>query len=67
MVPGLRLRIPPPKQAGTTTAATKPPKPSGNGQAAAVKPKVKDDEFDDIVDSPPAQSLSDELNDEVDF
>ena len=67
MVPGLRVRIPPPKQAGTTAAATKPPKLSGNGQSAAVKPKVEDDELDDIVESPPAQSLSDELNDEVDF
>ena len=67
MVAGLRVRIPPPKQAGTTAAATKPPKLSGNGQSAAVKPKVEDDELDDIVESPPAQSLSDELNDEVDF
>ena len=67
MVPGLRVRIPPPKQASTTTAATKSPKLSGDGQAAAVKPKVKDDELDDIVESPPAQRLSDELNDEVDF
>ena len=67
MVPGLRVRIPPPKQASTTAAAAKLPKLSGNGQAAAVKPKVKDDELDDIVESPPAQRLSDELNDEVDF
>jgi hypothetical protein len=66
MVPGLRVRIPPPKQGGVTTAA-KPSQPSGNGQSVAVKPKVKDDELDDIVQSPPAQSLSDELNDEVDF
>jgi hypothetical protein len=66
-VAGLRARIPPPKQASTTTAATKPPKLSGNGQAAAVKPEVKDDELDDIVELPSAQSLSDELNDEVDF
>jgi hypothetical protein len=67
MVAGLRVRIPPPKQGSTTTAATKPPKLSGNGQAGAVKQKVKDDELDDIIESPPAQSLSDELNDEVDF
>ena len=67
MVAGLRVRIPPPKQASTATAATKPPKLSGNGQAAAVKPEVKENELDDIVESPPAQSLSDELNDEVDF
>ena len=66
MVPGLRVRIPPPKQSGVATAA-KPSQPSGNGQSVAVKPKVKDDELDDIVQSPPAQSLSDELNDEVDF
>jgi len=66
MVPGLRVRIPPPKQSGVTTAA-KPSQPSGNSQTAAAKPKVKDDELDDIIESPPAQSLSDELNDEIDF
>jgi hypothetical protein len=68
MTPALRVRIPPPKQASTTTTvATKPPKLSGNGRTTTVKPKVEDDELDDIVELPPEQSLSDELNDEVDF
>jgi hypothetical protein len=67
MVAGLRVRIPPPKQASTTTAAAKSPELSSNGQAAALKPKVKDDELDDILESPPAQNLSDELNEEIDF
>ena len=68
MVPGLRVRIPPPKQAGTMAA--KPVKPSGNGQTAAAEPKVqpvKDDELEEFIESPPAQSPRDELNDEVDF
>src|SRR5262245_37562000 len=37
MTPGLRVRIPPPKQDTTATADPKPT-PSGNGQAAAAAP-----------------------------
>jgi hypothetical protein len=37
MVPGLRVRIPPPKHAGQAVAPLKP-KHSANGQAAATKP-----------------------------
>ena len=66
MVPGLRVRIPPPKQGGVTTAA-KPSQPSGNGQTVAAKPSVKDDELDDDIKPPPAQSLADELDDEISF
>jgi len=66
MVPGLRVRIPPPKQSGVATAA-KPSQPSGNGQTVAAKPSVKDDELDDDIKPPPAQSLADELDDDVSF
>jgi len=66
IVPGLRVRIPPPKQAVTTTAA-KPSQASGNGQTVAAKPSVKDDELDDDIKPPPAQSLADELDDEISF
>jgi hypothetical protein len=57
MVPGLRIRIPPPKE--------------GNGQAAA-KPKPKPPVSDPELDEPPAKpaarpSLAEELDDEIDF
>jgi hypothetical protein len=69
MVPGLRVRIPPPKQA--SQAATVKPKPSGNGQTAvAAKPKPPVEEELDDVDAPPAQSQTtdvDEFDDEVPF
>jgi hypothetical protein len=64
MVPGLRVRIPPPKHGGAE------PKPSSNGQTVAAKPKPPvDDELDDI-DAPPAQSQTtdaDELDDGIPF
>ena len=47
MVPGIRVRIPPPKQHGQSAVAAKP-KPPGNGQtavAAKQKPPV-DEELD---------------------
>ena len=70
MVPGLRVRIPPPKP-GSQVAAVKP-KPSGNGQiaVAAAKPKPPADDELDEVDEPPAQSQTtdvDEFDDEVPF
>ena len=67
----LRVRIPPPKQAGAT-AAVSPSKPaqSGNGAATAAPPPnptpaapVDDPE---LADQPP-KSLSDELDDEIGF
>jgi hypothetical protein len=69
MVQGLRVRIPPPKHGGATTAATKPPKPSGNGQTAVAKPKaqpVQDDELNesDDVEPPPAQA---DFDDEISY
>jgi hypothetical protein len=70
MVPGLRVRIPPPKHGGQAVAAAKP-MPSGNGQTAdAAKPKPPVDEELDNVDAPPAQSQTtdaDEFDDEIQF
>jgi hypothetical protein len=69
-VPGLRVRIPPPKPGGQAVAAVKP-KPSGNGQTTvAAKPKPPVEEELDDVDAPPAQSQTtdaDEFDDEVPF
>ena len=70
MVPGIRVRIPPPKQHGQAAVAAKP-KPPGNGQtaiAAKLKPPV-DEELDN---EPPAQppvraTDADEFDDEIDF
>jgi hypothetical protein len=56
LVPGLRVRIPPPKHSGQSAAASKP------------KPAV-DDELDD-VDGPPARpqtAVADDFDDEVPF
>jgi hypothetical protein len=72
MVPALRVRIPPPKQA--TTAPTAPaPKPSGNGAASIPasaldtfgrpRPTAADPELDDE----PKKSLRDDLEDEIPF
>jgi len=67
----LRVRIPPPKEAGAT-AAVSPSKPaqSGNGAATAVPPPkpitaapVDDPELADE----PRKSLGDELDDEIQF
>ena len=70
MVPGLRVRIPPPKHGGPTAATVKP-KPSGNGQTAvAAKPKPPVEEKLDDVDEAPAKSDTsdaDEFDDEVQF
>jgi hypothetical protein len=68
MVPGLRVRIPPPKHGGAEV--TIKPKPSSNGQTVAAKPKPPvDDELDDI-DAPPTQlqtTDADELDDGIPF
>ena len=57
MVPALRVRIPPPKQA------------AGNGQTAAKaatpKPPVVEDDLDDELPAKP--SLADEMDDEIEF
>jgi hypothetical protein len=53
IVPSLRVRIPPPKQAAT-----------GNGQAAAAKPALVEPEQPPAKPAAPA-SLADDLNDEI--
>ena len=61
MVPALRVRIPPPKQA------------AGNGQAAAKskaatpKPPVVDDELDAEVSAKPRSETTVDFDDEIDF
>ncbi len=61
MVPALRVRIPPPKQA------------SGNGHAAAASVKAKPSADPELDDEPPAkpavkqQVADDELDDEIGF
>jgi hypothetical protein len=60
MVPGLRVRIPPPKQDSQTAAA----KPNGNGQAA----QTKSPSFTDDIDAPPTQPADDDdFGDDADF
>ena len=68
MVPGLRVRIPPPKHGGAEVSTN--PMASSNGQTVAAKPKPPVDEELDDIDAPPAQSQTtdaDELDDEVPF
>jgi hypothetical protein len=69
MVPGLRVRIPPPKQASSPKVMSRgqETKPLGNGgQTAAPKPKVADDDLEDDIKLAPASS-ADELDDEIPF
>ena len=65
MVPALRVRIPPPKHDGEKTVAIKP-KLGGNGQTTAAAKPPGDEEHED-VESPPAQTGGDELDDEIPF
>ena len=61
MVPALRVRIPPPKQAagnGQTVAKSK---------AATPKPPVADDELDDGVSAKPQSETAADFDDEIDF
>ena len=68
-VPGLRVRIPPPKHGQAAVPAK--PKASGNGPTAvAAKPKRPVDEEIDDIGEPPAQpytTAADDFDDEVDF
>jgi hypothetical protein len=72
LVPGLRVRIPPPKMAAASPAP-KPTTPSGNGAgAAAVKPPPTQQTAaaapaDPELDDDPPKSLSEELDDEINF
>jgi hypothetical protein len=70
MVPGLRVRIPPPKQSGQAAVATKP-KPPGNGQSAVAaksKPPVDEEpEYEPLAQPPVKATDADDFEDEVDF
>jgi len=72
LVPGLRVRIPPPKIAAASPAP-KPATTSGNGAgAAAVKPPPTQQTAaaapaDPELDDDPPKSLSEELDDEINF
>jgi hypothetical protein len=70
LVPGLRVRIPPPKQ--TAAAAPKPATPSGNGAGvAAVKPPTQQTAApppaDPELEDDPPKSLAEDLDDEINF
>ena len=73
LTPALRVRIPPPKQTAAAAPAPKPTTPSGNGAgAAAVKPPPTQQTAatapadPELGDDPP-KSLSEELDDEINF
>jgi hypothetical protein len=66
MVPGLRVRIPPPKHGQAAGSA----KASGNGPAAVGAKALPIDEEIDDIEEPPAQphrTAADDLDDEVNF
>ena len=82
MMPGLRVRIPPPKQVGTKPASTtfmsrgQETQPLGNGPVAAKpankksakKKKPPADELDEVIESqPPPQDSGDDFNDDIDL
>jgi hypothetical protein len=70
MVPGIRIRIPPPKQRGEAAVAAKP-KPPGNGQTAVtakLKPPVDEELDNETPAQPPVKATdADEFDDEIDF
>jgi len=81
MVPGLRVRIPPPRQASTKPASTtvmsrgQETQPLGNGPVAAKpaskksanKKKPPADELDGVIESSPPQDSGDDFNDDIDL
>jgi hypothetical protein len=73
MVPGLRVRIPPPKQADTAFMSRgQETQPLGNGPIVAkpanTKKRPVQDQLDEVIESQPSPKHSgDELNDEIDF
>jgi hypothetical protein len=82
MVPGLRVRIPPPRQASTKPASAtfmsrgRETQPLGNGPVAAKpankksakKKKPPADELDEVIESqPPPQDSGDDFNDDIDL
>jgi hypothetical protein len=70
MVPGIRVRIPPPKQTSQAAVAAKS-KPPGNGQstASAKQTPPVDEELEDEPPAPPPGKATDadEFDDEIDF
>jgi len=70
MVPGLRVRIPAPKQAATSTGNGQPAvtaaAPQPTQQPASQQPTLQLDEFGQ-TQSPEKPSLSDDLDDEIGF
>jgi hypothetical protein len=70
MVPGLRVRIPAPKQAATSTGsgqtAVTAAAPQPTQQPASQQPTLQLDEFGQ-TQSPEKPSLSDDLDDEIGF
>jgi len=83
MVPGLRVRIPPPRQASTKPAGAtfmsrgQETQPLGNGPVAAKpankkpankkKPPVRDEPDEVIESQPPPQDSGDDFNDDIDL
>jgi hypothetical protein len=73
LTPGLRVRIPPPKQAAAAAPAPKPATPSGNGVGtAAVKPLPAQQTaatapVDPELEDEPPKSLAEDLDDEIPF
>src|SRR6516165_6812618 len=66
MVPGLRVRIPPPKQAGTATRTMTAGKEyGGNGSAVATPPAAAKSK-PSALKKPPVQPVQDKLDDEFD-
>jgi hypothetical protein len=65
MVPGLRVRVPPPQHSGETAVK---PKSSGNGQTAApTQPKRPVEEELNAIDESAAQTEAGDLDDEIPF
>ena len=67
--PALRVRIPPPKQAGRAAASPSSPPQSGNGAATATPPPKPTTAapVDPELGDEPRKSLGDELDDEIPF
>jgi hypothetical protein len=65
MGPGLRVRIPPPKQSPATAEPPQQPVKSGNGAAAATPPGPAVD--DPELEPDPVKPIKEELDDEIPF
>ena len=63
--PGLRVRIPPPKQPEAAASPAQPVSPSGNGAAAASAPPAAPAAADPELEPDPKLSAADEMNDDI--